>query len=196
MSPRTLILWVVSTVPCTKLSLSSGTDWWVFFWNPMKAQKTISHVCPCRTTLTPTNELFYVLFTLGINVHWSSGTSRQEWHRAFPVHFRLSLCGSGVSDVTFTWQCPASYNFWVQCWRINSISSFQKMNGHGWTLDVVSVCPGVDHSPPHVPIGNVLSFAPKLMWLLSLCRSLFWSCRTENFSLSFLWFCLKIWKVK
>lgn len=42
------------------------------------------------------------------------------------------------SDVMFTWQYPASYNFWVQPWRISSISGFQKMNGRqGWTLDII-----------------------------------------------------------
>lgn len=60
----------------------------------------------------------------------------------------------------------------------------------------VWICPVVNHSPPQIPIGNILSFAPELERLLALCHTLFWSRRMENCYLPFLWFCCALGYVK
>lgn len=162
-----------------------------FFWNAMKAQKTSSHLCPWRSTLSPTGAL--PRSCSGFNECWVGATSGWEWRRSFLMHLRFSLCGSVVSDITFIRLCLAFYNFWVKCWRTSSFWGVQNTNGrHPRPLMLFSVRPVMDHSPPQIPVGNVLSFAPELMWLLALCHTLFCSCRMENCSLPFLWFCVQM----
>lgn len=67
-SPSLPLIWPPGLLFCGWWALSHAWSFFffchqgltdeVFFWNPMKAQKTMSRVCPCRATLTPTNEPF------------------------------------------------------------------------------------------------------------------------------------------
>lgn len=128
MSPGALILWVMSTAPGMKLLFSLVVDLFYFFLfqNPMKAQKTSSHLCPFRAALTWCGvycENSCVVGQCQIWIRWqrlyfwSSSCVRCTRYHVHPaVSFLLWVLTTLLENLKHAELSKGEYEIWLDPW--------------------------------------------------------------------------------
>lgn len=196
MSPEALILWVMSTAPCMKLLFSLVVDWFFFFFqNPVKAQKTSSHLCPCRTTLTSTDAFLmcYLLWEFMCDGAVPNLDESQEI-----VCWKLFLCktyqipcssGSILPPLNSDYIVGGPEEYWAFKTWIQDMAR---------TLMLFSVwrCPALDHSQLQFPIGNIFTFDPECICLLVLPYFFLTLLKEKKLISAFPWVLLFSWTYK
>lgn len=196
MSPEALILWVMSTAPCMKLLFSLVVDWFFFFFqNPVKAQKTSSHLCPCRTTLTSTDAFLmcYLLWEFMCDGAVPNLDESQEI-----VCWKLFLCktyqipyssGSVLPPLNSDYIVGGPEEYWAFKTWIQDMAR---------TLMLFSVwrCPALDHSQLQFPIGNIFTFDPECICLLVLPYFFLTLLKEKKLISTFPWVLLFSWTYK
>lgn len=196
MSPEALILWVMSTAPCMKLLFSLVVDWFFFFFqNPVKAQKTSSHLCPCRTTLTSTDAFLmcYLLWEFMCDGAVPNLDESQEI-----VCWKLFLCktyqipyssGSVLPPLNSDYIVGGLEEYWAFKTWIQDMAR---------TLMLFSVwrCPALDHSQLQFPIGNIFTFDPECICLLVLPYFFLTLLKEKKLISTFPWVLLFSWTYK
>lgn len=196
MSPEALILWVMSTAPCMKLLFSLVVDWFFFFFqNPVKAQKTSSHLCPCRTTLTSTDAFLmcYLLWEFMCDGAVPNLDESQEI-----VCWKLFLCktyqipyssGSVLPPLNSDYIVGGLEEYWAFKTWIQDMAR---------TLMLFSVwrCPALDHSQLQFPIGNIFTFDPECICLLVLPYFFLTLLKEKKLISAFPWVLLFSWTYK
>lgn len=197
MSPEALILWVMSTAPCMKLLFSLVVDWFFFFFfqNPVKAQKTSSHLCPCRTTLTSTDAFLmcYLLWEFMCDGAVPNLDESQEI-----VCWKLFLCktyqipcssGSVLPPLNSDYIVGGPEEYWAFKTWIEDMAR---------TLMLFSVwrCPALDHSQLQFPIGNIFTFDPECICLLVLPYFFLTLLKEKKLISAFPWVLLFSWTYK
>lgn len=197
MSPEALILWVMSTAPCMKLLFSLVVDWFFFFFfqNPVKAQKTSSHLCPCRTTLTSTDAFLmcYLLWEFMCDGAVPNLDESQEI-----VCWKLFLCktyqipcssGSILPPLNSDYIVGGPEEYWAFKTWIEDMAR---------TLMLFSVwrCPALDHSQLQFPIGNIFTFDPECICLLVLPYFFLTLLKEKKLISAFPWVLLFSWTYK
>ena len=196
MSPEALILWVMSTAPCMKLLFSLVVDWFFFFFqNLVKAQKTSSHLCPCRTTLTSTDAFLmcYLLWEFMCDGAVPNLDESQEI-----VCWKLFLCktyqipcssGSILPPLNSDYIVGGPEEYWAFKTWIQDMAR---------TLMLFSVwrCPALDHSQLQFPIGNIFTFDPECICLLVLPYFFLTLLKEKKLISAFPWVLLFSWTYK
>lgn len=196
MSPEALILWVMSTAPCMKLLFSLVVDWFFFFFqNLVKAQKTSSHLCPCRTTLTSTDAFLmcYLLWEFMCDGAVPNLDESQEI-----VCWKLFLCktyqipcssGSVLPPLNSDYIVGGLEEYWAFKTWIQDMAR---------TLMLFSVwrCPALDHSQLQFPIGNIFTFDPECICLLVLPYFFLTLLKEKKLISTFPWVLLFSWTYK
>lgn len=196
MSPEALILWVMSTAPCMKLLFSLVVDWFFFFFqNLVKAQKTSSHLCPCRTTLTSTDAFLmcYLLWEFMCDGAVPNLDESQEI-----VCWKLFLCktyqipyssGSVLPPLNSDYIVGGPEEYWAFKTWIQDMAR---------TLMLFSVwrCPALDHSQLQFPIGNIFTFDPECICLLVLPYFFLTLLKEKKLISTFPWVLLFSWTYK
>lgn len=196
MSPEALILWVMSTAPCMKLLFSLVVDWFFFFFqNLVKAQKTSSHLCPCRTTLTSTDAFLmcYLLWEFMCDGAVPNLDESQEI-----VCWKLFLCktyqipyssGSVLPPLNSDYIVGGLEEYWAFKTWIQDMAR---------TLMLFSVwrCPALDHSQLQFPIGNIFTFDPECICLLVLPYFFLTLLKEKKLISAFPWVLLFSWTYK
>lgn len=196
MSPEALILWVMSTAPCMKLLFSLVVDWFFFFFqNLVKAQKTSSHLCPCRTTLTSTDAFLmcYLLWEFMCDGAVPNLDESQEI-----VCWKLFLCktyqipyssGSVLPPLNSDYIVGGPEEYWAFKTWIQDMAR---------TLMLFSVwrCPALDHSQLQFPIGNIFTFDPECICLLVLPYFFLTLLKEKKLISAFPWVLLFSWTYK
>lgn len=171
------------------------TDFFFFFQNPVKAQKTSSHLCPCRTTLTSTDAFLmcYLLWEFMCDGAVPNLDESQEI-----VCWKLFLCktyqipyssGSVLPPLNSDYIVGGLEEYWAFKTWIQDMAR---------TLMLFSVwrCPALDHSQLQFPIGNIFTFDPECICLLVLPYFFLTLLKEKKLISTFPWVLLFSWTYK
>lgn len=166
-----------------------------FFQNPVKAQKTSSHLCPCRTTLTSTDAFLmcYLLWEFMCDGAVPNLDESQEI-----VCWKLFLCktyqipyssGSVLPPLNSDYIVGGPEEYWAFKTWIQDMAR---------TLMLFSVwrCPALDHSQLQFPIGNIFTFDPECICLLVLPYFFLTLLKEKKLISTFPWVLLFSWTYK